>query len=161
MNGSTLRHLAGAFAGLGTASLALGQEVAGQAPPWSFITGISAVGMLLPIAIIGIIFYNERRKDNERVAAIERLVTAGHTVPPELAPGPPRVTLPEERRRDVRRGITLLCWGLAVALTLYLTSGLPRAAAWGLLFLIPSLGSFLKAKLTARELARGAAHGAR
>ena len=34
-----------------------------------------------------------------------------------------------------------------------------RYGVWGLLFLLPSLGSFFKAWLTAREIARGASSG--
>ena len=75
---------------------------------------------------------------------------------------PAPIPLAEERRRDIRRGITLLCWAIAVALVFYiLSSGNLRAAAWGLLWLVPALGNFLKAWLTAREIARGAADGTR
>jgi hypothetical protein len=36
---------------------------------------------------------------------------------------------------------------------------MPRAAAWGLLLIVPGIGNFLKAWLTAREIARGPSGG--
>ena len=42
-----------------------------------------------------------------------------------------------------------------------LSAGNPRAAAWGLLLIVPGLGNFVKAWLTAREIARGSADGQR
>jgi hypothetical protein len=84
-------------------------------------------------------------------------------VPRELLVHEPQpLTLPEERRRDIRRGIALLCWGIGVAVVFYLVSrDNSRAAAWGLLLIVPALGNFVKAWLTAREIARGPSSGAR
>jgi hypothetical protein len=160
MNWSMLRRSAVLFAGVCAAPLALAQEAAGQAQPWGFIAAVTLGALVIPIAIVAIVNISEYRQTRERLAAVERLVTAGHTVPRELMINEPhRLTLAEERRRDVRRGITLLGWALGLAVVLYLITPPPhglRASAWGLLFLILSLGSFLKAWLTARELARGA-----
>jgi hypothetical protein len=114
------------------------------------------LGLLFVLGIIAIINYGEYRQEQVRLASIERLIAAGQPVPRELlAPKLARFTLPEQYRRDVRRGITLLVWAIGVALVLYLTDGRLRMAAWGFLFLLPSLGNFAKAWLTAREIARG------
>ena len=159
---SALRRSAVLVASLGTASFALAQgpaiigEPAGPAPPWAFVAAMSAIGMLFVLGIIAAVFFNETRKNRDRLALIERLVTSGQPVPRELmAPGPLQLTLRDERRLDIRRGITLLAWAIAVALIPVIGSGGEwRYAVWGLLFFLPSLGSFLKAHLTAREMAR-------
>ena len=132
-------------------------------PPWSFIATMAGLSMAFVLGILTIIFVTANRKQRDRLALVEKLVTDGKPVPRELvAMEPAPLTLPEERRRDVRRGVTLLCWAIAIAVVFYIVSGgLPRAAAWGLLFLVPGLGNFLKAWLTARELARGSADGSR
>jgi hypothetical protein len=177
MTGSTVRRAFLLAASLGATSLAFAQRgllaperiVPGEelsvlpGLDWTVVIPLIALGFLLPIAVVAIINYNEHRQNRERLATIERLVTAGHTVPAEIMhSGASRLTLADEYRRDVRRSITLLCWALGVALVLYLTSGGQlRSAAWGLLFLILSLGSFLKAWLTAREMARSASDDAR
>jgi hypothetical protein len=176
MTGSTLRRAVLLAASLGAAPLALAQGgllaperiVPGELTvlpglDWTVVIPLVALGFLLPIAVVAIINYGEHRQNRERLATIERLVTAGHAVPAQIMQsGPSRLTLADEYRRDVRRGITLLCWALGVALVLYLTSGGQlRSAAWGLLFLILSLGSFLKAWLTTREMARSASDDAR
>jgi hypothetical protein len=76
-------------------------------------------------------------------------------VPRELlVDGPVPPTLPEEPRRDMRLGVTGLCWAAAIAVAFYFASGGQlRAAARGLFPLILGLGSFLRAWLTAREIA--------
>jgi hypothetical protein len=108
------------------------------------------------LAVVAVSLYHDRAKRRERLALAEKLVAAGQPVPPELLVGEnPPLPLAEERRRDVRRGITLLAWAIAVALIPIIGSGGEwRYGVWGLLFLLPSLGSFLKAHLTAREIAR-------
>ncbi len=128
-----------------------------------FIATMAGLGMAFVLGILTIIFVTANRKQRDRLALVEKLVTDGKPVPRELAAMEPApLTLPEERRRDVRRGVTLLCWAIGIAIVFYIVSGgLPRAAAWGLLFLVPGLGNFLKAWLTARELARGSADGSR
>lgn len=164
---STLRRSAMLLASLGTASFALAQgpailgEPAAPAPPWAFVAAMSVIGMLFVLGIIAVVFFSESRRNRDRLALIERLVTSGHPVPRELmAPGPLQLTLIDERRRDIRRGITLLAWAIAVALIPVIGSGGEwRYGLWGLLFLLPSLGSFLKAHLTAREMARRGPNG--
>jgi hypothetical protein len=115
------------------------------------------LGLLFVLGIIAIVNYNEYRQEQARLASIERLIAAGQPVPRELiAPKLARLTLAEQYRRDMRRGITLLVWAIGVALVFYFTSGGQwRPAAWGFLFLLPSLGNFGKAWLTRREMARG------
>jgi hypothetical protein len=105
--------------------------------------------------------FHNRNRDRQRLAAVERLVAGGHPVPRELITGQkPALPLPEERRRDIRHGIALLSVAIAVMLIPVLASGGEwRYGVWGLLFLLPSLGSFFNAWLTAREIARGASSG--
>lgn len=146
------------------APLALAQEALempeGHTDPtthWAFMLAFPALAMLLVIGIIAVVNYAEYRKQQNRLASIERLMTAGHPVPRELiAPELARLTLPEQYRHDLRRGITLFVFAIGVALVFYFTSGGQlRPAAWGFLFLLPSLGNFAKAWFTAREIARG------
>jgi hypothetical protein len=157
---STLRRVAVLGAGLCAAPLALAQEAA-MTPPFGFIGVLGGMGMLMVLGIVALGVFNENRKNRDKLAVIERLVTGGQPVPRELITGEkPPLPLPEERRRDVRRGITLLCWAIAVAAIPVIGSGGEwRYGVWGLLFLLPSLGSFFKAWLTAREIARGASSG--
>jgi hypothetical protein len=163
MNGSLLRRTAVLIAGIGAAPLALAQGTAANVPPWSFIATMAGLGLLFAFGIVTVVHTTANRKQRERLATVERLVNAGKPVPQELMTGQPApLPLPEERRRDIRRGITLLCGAIAVGLLFYiLSSGNLRAAAWGLLWLVPALGNFLKAWLTAREIAGGAAGGTR
>jgi len=124
---------------------------------WGFMIALPALAFLFVIGIIAIQNYAEYRRQQARLASIERLVTTGQPVPRELvAPELARLTLPEQYRHDLRRGITLFVWAIGVALVFYFTSGGQlRPAAWGFLFLLPSLGNFAKAWFTAREIARG------
>jgi hypothetical protein len=163
MTTATLGRLGVLVAALGAAPLALAQEAATQAPHMAFVGMLAGFGMMFVLAIVAVVLHFEQRKRRERLALVEKLVTAGHSVPPELMmDGPLRLTLPEERRRDLRRGIGLLCWAIGIGLVFYLASGgQPRAAGWGLLLLLPALGNFVKAWLTAREIARGSADTSR
>jgi hypothetical protein len=155
---------AGALAtGLGAAPLAMAQPMAvTPSTPWIFVAMMAAFGMLFLLGIFLIGSFKESSAQRQKLAMIERLVASGQQVPRELLMnGPQQLPLPEERRRDIRRGITLLSLGIAVALVPIIGSGGEwRYGVWGLLFLVPALGSFLKAHLTAREIARGASNGA-
>ncbi len=119
---------------------------------------MAGFGLLFLLGMFAIGAFKENRTQRAKLALIERLATSGQPVPRELMQsGPQQLPLPEERRRDIRRGITLLFLGLAVSLIPIIGSGGEwRYGVWGLLFLLPALGSFLKAHLTAREIARGA-----
>ncbi len=161
---STLR--AGALlTGLAAAPLALAQTPAAAMPPaqWGMIGMFSGFGMLMVLGIIAIVFFHDSRKNRDKLGLVERLVAEGKPVPRELMLNErPKLTLPEEQRRDIRRAIAFLCWGIGVSVVFYIVSGgIPQAAAWGLLFIVPGLGNFLKAWLTAREIARGPFDSAR
>ena len=169
MNGSTLLRAGALVTCLGTVQLALAQlqpQTLGDATPppnWTFIAVVAGMAMLMTLGILAIVFFSELRKSRDKLALVERLLADGKPVPRELMVNELRqLTLPEERRRDMRRGITWLCWALGIAVVFYYVSGRqPSALAWGLLPLILSLGSFLKAWLTAREIARSAPDGPR
>jgi hypothetical protein len=165
MNGPTLLRPGALAIGLGAAPLALAQvpPLAVMPPQWGFVGMMAGFGMLMVLGIIAITVFTNNRAQRDRLALVEKLVTDGKPVPRELMVNEPRqLTLPEEYRRDVRRGIAFLCWGIGISVVFYIVSGgNPRAAAWGLLFIVPGLGNFLKAWLTARDIARGAAGGPR
>jgi hypothetical protein len=161
---STLIRTGGVATSLGLAQLALAQPVVAMAPPhWAFIGLMAGMGMLMVLGIIAIVFFTENRRQRTKLGLVERLVTDGKLVPRELMVNEPRqLTLPEQRRQDVRRAIAFLCWGIGISVAFYILSGgSSRAAAWGLLLIIPGLGNFVKAWLTAREIARGSADGQR
>ena len=163
MNGSFLLRAGAAVICLGAAPLALAQTpIGGAVPPayWGFIGVMAGMGILFLLGVFALGVLNENRKNRDKLAVIERLVASGQAVPRELITGEkPPLPLPQERRRDIRRGITLLCWAIAVTLIPVIGSGGEwRHGVWGLLFLLPSLGSFFKAWLTAREIARGASN---
>jgi hypothetical protein len=150
--------------GGGAAALAVAQaaEVRQLEHPEAFeMLGFAVLAVMLVVGIVATALFHDRTKDRQRLAAIERLVVSGQPVPREVITGEkPPLPLPEERRRDVRRGITLLCWAIAVfAIPVIGSGGEWRYGVWSLLFLLPSLGSFVKAWLTAREIARGASSG--
>jgi hypothetical protein len=164
---STLLRAGALVTSLAAAPLALAQE--SVRPPatipehWPFIALMAALGMLFVLGIIAIGFLTENRRQRQKLALVEKLVTGGQPVPRELMTNEPRLlTLPEQYRHDIRRAIAFLCWGIGISFAFYmLSAGNPRAAAWGLLLIVPGLGNFLKAWLTAREIARGSAGGER
>jgi len=169
MIGSTTRRAAALIGFFSLVQLALAQ--APVAPSQSqqliahdmtaFVGLMAALGLLFVAAIVATVHYFQTRQARERLSLIERLVVADKPVPRHLITGEiPPLPLPDERRRDIRRGITLLCWAISVfAIPVIGSGGEWRYGVWGLLFLLPSLGSFVKAWLTAREIARGASSG--
>jgi hypothetical protein len=164
MSGSNWRKTALLVGCLVATPLALAQETTPHemtAEMTVFIALMASLGMAFVVAIIAVAHYFQQRQTRERLALIERLVLADKPVPRHLITGEiPPLPLPDERRRDIRRGITLLCWAISVAAIPVIGSGGHwRYAVWGLLFLLPSLGSFFKAWLTAREIARGVSSG--
>lgn len=165
MSGSTWPKTALLVCSLAATPLALAQEAAPHemtAEMTAFVALMASLGMLFVVAIVATASYFQQRQTRERLSLIERLVLADKPVPRHLITGEiPPLPLPDERRRDIRRGITLLCWAIAVAAIPVIGSGGEwRYGVWGLLWLLPSLGSFFKAWLTAREIARGASSGA-
>ena len=163
---STYRRLAVLGIGLAGTQLAVAQEIlvesAGEEMMETLLmVALPLIAMVFVLGIIAIALFHDRTKNRERLSSIERLVATGQPVPRELITGEvPLLPLPQERRRDMRRGITLLCWAIAVAAIPVIGSGGEwRYGVWGLLFLLPSLGSFFKAWLTGREIARGASSG--
>jgi hypothetical protein len=165
MNGSNFQRAATLAIGLLAAPLALAHvpPLVAAPPPFAFIGMMAGFGMVMVLGIITIVMLTNSRAVRDRLALVEKLVTDGKPVPRELLVNEPtQLTLPEERRRDIRRGIALLCWGIGVGVVFYLVSrDNSRAAAWGLLLIVPALGNFVKAWLTAREIARGPSNGAR
>jgi hypothetical protein len=161
MIGLILRRGAAVVLSGGGAGLALAQDLGLQHSMAFEMLGLAALAVMLVLGIVGTALWHDRSKDRQRLAAIERLVASGQPVPREFITGEkPPLPLPEERRRDVRRGITLLAWAIAVTLIPVIGSGGEwRYGIWGLLFLLPSLGSFFKAWLTSREIARGGSSG--
>ncbi len=158
MNGSTSLKATALVASVLTTPMVLAQASAvATPPPWTFIGMLSGFGMLMILGIIAIVFFNDARKGRDKLRLVERLVTEGKPVPHGLMVNErPPLTLPEERRRDIRRGIAFLCWGIGVSVVFYIVSGgIPQSAAWGLLLILPGLGNFLKAWLTPPDIARG------
>jgi Domain of unknown function (DUF6249) len=170
---STLLRAGALVTSLAAAPLALAQQTlpapgtapapAGMPEHWGFIGVMAGMGLLFTLGIIAIVFFTENRRQRQKLALVERLVTGGQPVPRELMTNEPRMlTLPEQYRHDIRRAIAFMCWGIGFSVVFYmLSAGNPRSAAWGLLLILPGLGNFLKAWLVAREIARGSADGTR
>jgi len=146
------------IATLSAASVAVAQQAATQ-PPWEFVGLLGGAAMLMVVGILAVVFFNDSRKNRDKLATVERLVRDGQPVPRELMTNEPRLlSLPEQYRHDIRRAVAFLCWGIGISVVFYLLSaGNPRAAAWGLLLIVPGIGNFVKAWLTARDIARGSA----
>jgi Flp pilus assembly protein TadB len=118
--------------------------------------------MLFVLGIIFIALQSASRIERNRFELIERLLARGERVPPELLRRHNDLPPEEQRRRDLRRGIVLLAWGLGVGIVFYIVSGGQlRAAAWSLIFLFLSAASFLNWYLSDRlEARQERTHGA-
>jgi hypothetical protein len=106
--------------------------------------------LLFVLALLGLSLYFSARQARARLELIERVLEKGQPVPAELFHGrdePPTEVL---QRRDLRRGVGLLAWGLGAALALYLVTWELRATAWALIFLFLSGGSFANCYLSRR-----------
>lgn len=160
MSTKTRRRLLVGAGLLLTPMLAFAQTGPQEIPPLVFV--FAAMGMLFVLGVVGVTLHFTTRSDRERLGLIERLIDKGQRVPPELFVRINDLPLEVKRQKDFRRGVTLLCWGLGVGLTLYFAYGLqPRAAAWGLIFLFLSGANFLNWYLSGkvlfnRESSRGA-----
>ena len=143
-----------------TPMLALAESPVTDIPGHVFV--FAGMGMLFVLGIITIVFYFTSRVERARFELIERLLARGERIPPGVFKRPNELTPEEERRRDFRRGIVLLAWGLGVGLVFYILShGQLRAAAWSLIFLFLSGASFLNWYLSNRlESHRERTHGA-
>jgi len=122
----------------------------------------AGMGMLFVLGIVGLALYFGTRVERTRLALIERVLEKGERVPPELLRRTNELAPEAQRRRDLRRGIGLLAWGLGVAVVFYIVSGGQlRAAAWSLIFLFLSAASFLNWYLSDRlESPQERTHGA-
>src|SRR5262245_39786522 len=120
MNGSTLLRTSALLASVAAAPLALAQQPAttpANFPEhWGFIAVMAGLGMLFVLGIITVVFFTENRRQRQKLALVERLVTNGQAVPRELMVNERRqLTLPEERRRDIRKAVAFLCWGIGIS----------------------------------------------
>jgi uncharacterized protein DUF6249 len=143
-----------------TPMLALAQGHDGEIP--AHVVALAGMGMLMVLGIITIVFYFTSRVERARFDLIERLIARGERVPSDLFKRPNEVPPEEQRRRDFRRGIVLLAWGLGIGVVFYILShGQLRAAAWSLIFLFLSGASFLNWYLADRHAnPRERTHGA-
>ena len=151
--------------GVASTPMALAQTLLGQPAVQRevspiLIIALVALGVAFVLGIIALSLFAGQRGERQRLKLIERFIEKGQPVPRELvAPEPaPRPTAAEIRHLDIRRGITLLCWAAGVSIFLFIAFGDPRAAAWGLLFLFPGIGSFIKAWLIGRQSTGTDAH---
>jgi len=143
-----------------TPMLALAQTQHEGIPPHVVVLG--AIGMLFTLGVIAVVFHFIGRVERARLDVIERLLAQDKRVPPELFNRTNELPLDVRRRRDFRRGITLLAWGLGIGLVFFILShGQWRAAAWSLIFLFLSGASFLNWYLSERfETHQERTHGA-
>jgi Na+/melibiose symporter-like transporter len=102
-------------------------------------------GMLLSLAIVVIALHFSTKSQREKQKLIEQCIEKGRDVPPELLAQtiPLKKQTEYTRRRDIRRGIWLLYWGLG--LVAYIASDDLKSAAFSLIFLFLGAGSFVNA----------------
>src|SRR5919109_2693557 len=99
MIGSTLRSTGPLLAGLCLPALASAQQLVEPAVIPKHLVAVIGLALAMVIVIVAIALYHDRSVRRQRLAAIERLVAAGHTPPSELVTGlPAALPLPEERR---------------------------------------------------------------
>ena len=123
MIGSTTRRVAALIGFFSVAPLALAQVPLTPVPNQqlvahdmtAFVGLMAAFGMLFVAALVATVHFFQTRQARERLSLVERLVLADKPVPRHLITGEiPPLPLPDERRRDIRRGITLLCWAISM-----------------------------------------------
>jgi hypothetical protein len=115
---------------------------------------LAGMALLFVLAVLALSLYSAARRHQSRLELIERLLDKGQPVPSELLRWPDDPMPEVQRRRDFRRGITLLCWALSAGLVLYELFNL-RATAFALILVFLSAGSFLNWYLAARTTATG------
>ena len=140
-----------ALTGLLAPELVLGQPPPGmEAMATGVVVGGMICGLVFTLGVVGLALYFTSKQERHKLDAIAKLVASGHPVPREMFMKKVLPSVEEQRRRDLRRGVSALCWAVGVALTFYLLGGDPRAPAWGLIFLFVSIGSFVNLYLSRR-----------
>ena len=107
-------------------------------------------GIVFVLGVVGIALYAAAKRTRHRLELVARLIEQGQRVPRELLFENPMPNVAEQRHRDLRRGIWMLCWAAGVALAFYFLSGQIRATAWSLIFLFLAAGSFINLYLSRR-----------
>jgi uncharacterized membrane protein len=134
-----------------TPALALAQPPPGMEAMATAVVVTGMIGgILFPLGVVGIALHFTSKQERHKLEVIERLIEHGHAVPREMFMKKVPPSVDQQRRLDRRRGVSALCWAIGVALALYFLTGLPRAAAWGLIFLFVSIGSFANLYLSRR-----------
>lgn len=127
-------------------SLASAQQT--QIDQW-LVVPLAGLGILFILGIIALSLFSSQRESVRRARLIEKFLESGQPVPPEILRAPraqPRISPQELATISRRRGVALLGWGAGISLVLYIGTGEPRAAAWGLLFLFLAIASFINAR---------------
>ena len=116
------------------------------------------IGIVFVLGVLATVFYFRFKQDRYRLDTVAKFIEKGQPVPRELLSAlPPMPTVAEQRRRDLRRGVWMLAWAVGVALAAYFLSDQIRTAAWSLIFLSLSAGSFVNLYLSRRIEGEGKA----
>jgi hypothetical protein len=107
--------------------------------PVAFFACVAIVGAL---ALIGYLRHTVQRHQTLRA-----MVEKGMQIPPELLGQGQR---PPSPRRDLRRGILLICFGLGIALFLIVADG-EEGAGLGLIPILVGIGYLIVAALETRR----------
>jgi Domain of unknown function (DUF6249) len=107
--------------------------------PIAFFACVAVVGALVLIGYI--------RHTVQRHQTLRAMVEKGMQIPPELLGQGQR---PPSPRRDVRRGILLICFGLGVGLFLIFADG-EEGAGMGLIPILVGIGYLIVAALDSRR----------